>query len=179
MKRKIDITDEDIDNLFLNNDTSSLEETEEDKSEKVELPEELSLEKDTKSNHVDRPEDDRSEQAKIKSEIKEKEKETENNIQKDINSVKSLSGLKQARLYIQKLMSLKNDQKIQKEKTKAIVAGNTPTYLDKGTECTFHIYNPKEVLGDKVYCYCRYCSCEKIFTQKEWDDYCLKYRKWF
>ena len=176
MKRRKDITDEDIDNLFNNNDDSSLKD---DKSEMVELPEELSIEKDTKSNHVERPEDNRSEQAKIRAEIKEKKKEVENTINKDINSVKSLNGLQQVRLYIQKLMALKNNQKLEKEKTKAIINGATPTYLDKGTECTFHIYRPKDVLGDKIYCYCKYCSCEKIFTQSEWDDYCYKYRKWF
>ena len=45
MKNKLDITDTDIDNLFNNDDTSSLLE---DKDEKVELPEELSIEKETK-----------------------------------------------------------------------------------------------------------------------------------
>ena len=176
MKRKADITDTDIDNLFNNNDDSGLMD---DKSEKVELPEELSIEKETKSNHVERPEDNRSEQAKIRAEIKEKDKQIEEDIDKNINSVKSLTGFQQARLYIQKLMSIKNNQKIEKEKTKAIINGVAPTYLDKGTECTFHVYRPKDVLGDKIYCYCKYCSCEKIFTQREWDNYCYKYRKWF
>ena len=109
MKRKTDITDADIDNLFNNNDDSGLMD---DKSEKVELPEELSIEKETKSNHVERPEDNRSEQAKIRSEIKERDKQIEENIDKNINSVKSLTGFQQARLYIQKLMSIKNNQKI-------------------------------------------------------------------
>lgn len=175
MKNKLDITDEDIDNLFNNNDTSALE----DKDKKVDLPVELSIEKDVKPTQVDRPKDDRSEQAKIKNEIKKNDKETEINIEKDINSIKSLNGLKQVGLYIKKLRFLKDNQLIKKEKTKAILSGVLPTHLDNGTQCTFHIYKPRDILGDKIYCSCKFCSCEKVFTQSEWDDYCLKYRKWF
>ena len=101
------------------------------------------------------------------------------NINDKILDVKELTSLSQVKIYLRKLNELKNIEQIKSHNTKAIINGLTKTNVDKGTDCTFHLYNVRDVLGNKIYCYCRYCSCEKIFTKDEWDDYCIKYRKWF
>lgn len=175
MKKKIEkeITDSDIDELFNNNDSNVL------KDEIIEVPDELSINNENKSNFVDRPKNTESENTRIKHEIEDANNKIEKDIQNDIHSVKKLSGLEQARKYIRKLISLKNDQKINQERTKAILAGLIKPHVDSGTECTFHIYKPRDILGDRIYCYCKFCSAEKTFSQSEWDEYCIKYRKWF
>lgn len=168
-----DITLEDIDNLFNNNDTSVL------KTPQDIVPKEFSVENDFKTNHVDRPKDKSSEKTKIKKEIKENNQKIVDNINDKILDVKELTSLSQVKIYLRKLNELKNIEQIKSHNTKAIINGLTKTNVDKGTDCTFHLYNVRDVLGNKIYCYCRYCSCEKIFTKDEWDDYCIKYRKWF
>ena len=168
-----DITLEDIDNLFNNNDTSVL------KTSQDIVPREFSVENDFQTNHVDRPKDKSSEKTKIKKEIKENNQKIVDNINDKILDVKELTSLSQVKIYLRKLNELKNIEQIKSHNTKAIINGLTKTNVDKGTDCTFHLYNVRDVLGNKIYCYCRYCSCEKIFTKDEWDDYCIKYRKWF
>jgi len=176
-KKKIEkeITDSDIDELFNNNNSSVLQSD----IKTIDVPEELSIENDKKSNYIDRPRNPKSENVKIKEEIKKLKDEIDKKIQEDINSIKELSGFEQARRYIKKLISLKNEQKINQEKTKAILAGLIKPNFDPGSECTFHIYRPRDILGNKIYCACKFCSTEKIFTNQEWDEYCIKYRKWF
>ncbi len=174
IKIEKELTDSDIDDLFNNNNTSIL-----DDNKAIEVPSELSIENNKKSNFVDRPKDNQSENTRIKKEQENIQKTIDKNIEKDIHSVREINTLDQAKKYIRKLISLKNDQKINHEKTKAILNGLLKPNLDNGTECTFHIYKPRDILGDKIYCYCKFCSASKIFTQSEWDEYCIKYRKWF
>lgn len=174
IKIEKELSDSDIDDLFNNDNTSVL-----NNDNSIEIPEELSIENDKKSNFVDRPKNTQSENTRIKNEQKDIEKSINNNIEKDIHSVKKLTGFEQVRKYIRKLISLKNDQRINQEKTKAILAGLIKPNLDNGTECTFHIYKPRDILGDRIYCCCKFCSAEKTFSQSEWDEYCIKYRKWF
>ena len=172
--QKDEITDADIDNLFNNNDNSAII-----KKESI-VPQELSLENTKKSNHIDRPtEKIDSEQTRVK-----KEKEKENNLleiqlEESPLNVKSLNTFQQLKKYIKGILNYRKQEELKQQASRSILSGCTQTHTDPGTECTFHIFQPKHIMGDIIYCSCKFCSVEKEFTQSEWDEYCIKYRKWF
>lgn len=172
--QKDEITDEDIDNLFNNNDTTVI------KNKQNLVPTELSLENKNKSNHIDRPviKQD-SDKTKIKKEEKRKENILEKQIENSPIDVKSVSSFTQLRSYIKSILNYRKTEQLKQEMSTSILSGCTETHTDPGTQCTFHIFQPKHIMGDVIYCSCKFCSVEKEFTQSEWDEYCIKYRKWF
>ena len=171
MKKKIsnDITDEELDDLFNNNNTSVLEDSSESDEEESELkqtdmiPKEISTETEGKSaKFVDRPKIQvKSEDRRIKEEIS------------------KLDDFSEVRKIVQQLRNYKENEKLKNATTKAIMSGLTPVNFDRSTKCRFHIYQPKDVLRDGYLCSCKFCSACKEFTNREWEEYCIKYRKWF
>lgn len=159
-KLQKDLTDADIDNLFNNNDTSVLKDTIEQKDI---IPQELSTENKEKANHIDRPPE------KIDSE--------KTRIRKEISKIDE--GVLKIRKLISDLKKYKQQSNSEGALTRAILNGNTKVNVDPSTQCTFHIYQPKDIKHDKITCSCKFCSAMKDFTQSEWDEYCVKYRKWF
>lgn len=152
-----DFTDEDIDSLFNNDDTSVLKQNEI-------VPNELSTETDEKPTHVDRPKEYIvSEETRVKREIEEHHQKQSNKLKEIIDYIKN---------YRKNLI-------IKETINKSIIGGYTKVNIEPSTQCTFHIYQPRDIMGDKIYCSCKFCSAMKEFTQSEWDEYCIKYRKWF
>lgn len=179
---KNDITDEDIDNLFLNDCDSVLDTPESDiTTDEINsfVPDELSIDPD-KNVAIDRPElDPQLEKTRISKEIKEKVKIEMDLIKTDIHSVKQVNGFEQAKEYIKQLRSFNTISKLKDHYNREIISGVRPTHTDEGTPCKFHIFQPVHILGDTVYTKCKFCSVTKDFTQNLWDEYCIKYRKWF
>ena len=158
--QKDEITDEDIDNLFNNDNNQAF--VEQKKTDIV--PHELSTENKEKSNHIERPKDVPL---------------TEKNRDKtEINRLKE-EGVQKVRKFISFIRQYKKQQELKNILNRQIVNGQTQVHVDPGTECTFHIYQPKDITRDKILCSCKFCSAMKEFTQEEWDEYCIKYRKWF
>lgn len=159
--QKDEITDEDIDNLFNNDNNQKFVE----KKEKQDIvPHELSTENTESVNHIDRP--------------KEVPLTEKNRVKNEINRLKE-EGVQKVRKFIKFVRDYKKVQELRNITNRQIVNGQTPTHLDPGTECTFHIYQPRDIMGNKMTCSCKFCSALKEFTQEEWDEYCIKYRKWF
>jgi len=185
--KRVDISDEDIDSLFNNNDTSVLKDVEssdeiQEEPEQLQqsdiVPKELSLDSDQSAKHVDRPDDVETEAVRIRRLAKEKAEQEARNIEENIADVKQIDDFLNVKKYIQAIRKYVTDAKTKQLATKNIISGNTNVNLDAGTECTFHMYEPKHIMGDTVICSCRYCSAMKEFTQKQWDEWCIKYRKW-
>ena len=173
--QKDEITDEDIDNLFNNDDSSVVQVKKEDL-----VPKELSLENNKKTNHIDRPtEKQDSLKTKVKKEKKKEDNLLEKQIKENLLSVKEVNNFSQLRAYIKGILNYRSKEEKRQEATRSILSGCTETHTDPGTQCTFHIFQPKHIMGDSIYCSCKFCSAEKTFTQEEWNEYCIKYRKWF
>lgn len=171
-----DISEEDIDKLFNNNDDSVLKNTENNQSN-VEIPLELSVNK--KSNRIKRPQNSKTELKRIKDEKNIVEKDIDNKIENNITDIKSLNNFDQVKKYIKKIFQHKEYERTKTIQNKNLINQLKNKDIYKSTDCTFHIFQPRHVMGNMVFCSCKFCSVEKTFTLQEWDDYCLKYRKWF
>lgn len=158
--QKDEITDEDIDNLFNNDNNQAFVERKQNDI----VPHEISTENKEKTNHIDRPK-----------EIQPTEK---NRVRNEINRLKD-DGVQRVRKFISFVRQYKKQQEIKDILNRQIINGQTRVHLDPGTECTFHIYQPRDIMGNKMICSCKFCSAMKEFTHEEWDEYCIKYRKWF
>jgi beta-N-acetylglucosaminidase len=170
-----DITEEDIDKLFNNNDCSVL--SIDKKSSNIEVPQELNINK--KSNRIKRPKNTETERKRIKKENESIKKDIENKIENNITEVKQLNNFDQVKKYLKKLFQYKELERTQSINNKNIINQLKNRDIYKSTDCTFHIYQPKYAMGHIVFCSCKFCSVEKQFTLQEWDEYCIKYRKWF
>jgi hypothetical protein len=94
-------------------------------------------------------------------------------------AIKSLNNFEQVRKYIKQVLKFKNESKEQSIRNKNLINQLKNKNIYKSTDCEFHIFQPRHIMGDTIYCSCKFCSVEKHFSQSEWDEYCIKYRKWF
>jgi hypothetical protein len=154
----------DIDKLFNNDDTTVLK----DNTETVKVPDELDIKK--KSNRISRPKDAKTENKRIIDEKKKLDDKIENDIQNNITEIKSLNNFEQVKKYIKQVLKFKNESKEQSIRNKNIINQLKNKNIYKSTDCEFHIFQPRHIMGDTIYCSCKFCSVEKHFSQSEWDE---------
>jgi hypothetical protein len=176
-KLQKDIDLDDIDKLFNNNDTSVLT-TDKDVQNTVEVPKELDI--STKTNKIPRPKNVKSETKRIKDEKIELQKSIDKDLENnDTHKIHEINTFENIRKYIKKILNYKDQQREKNILNRSLINELVNKDIYKSTDCTFHIFQPKHIMGDDIYCSCKFCSVEKKFTQSEWTEYCIKYRKWF
>lgn len=183
MKKPDSITDEDIDKLFENNDTSVIENISSDKdSNSLFLPEEMDASKNKSIKISDRPKYSPSDEYVEKK----KQKEIQEKIKQDIENTNSLDLLEKRstnsidifNVVTETINKIKNEERNRQLEKQRILSGGSKLNFDPSTNCKFHVYEVKDVMGNMLFCSCKYCSAYKEMTMNEWDDYKYKYKKY-
>lgn len=178
MKKPDSITDEDIDKLFENNDTSVVEKIETNKIDDSFIPEEMDASKEKSIKFSDRPKYKASEEYVEKK----KNEELQNRIKQDIEKnnditlvektgIKSVDVFNTVATTVNKIKNEERNRQLEKQK---ILSGGSKLNFDPSTECTYHVYQIREIMGNVLFCACKYCSAYKEMTINEWDEYRYK-----
>lgn len=187
MFKKKTITDEDIEKLFDNNDTSVLDDKEEPEEEirlspEIFLPDEMDATKEKEIKRVARPEYQASDEFKEKKQQRIEHEEILKNIKNNQSisvlektDIRSLDILNAAATTINKF---KNDERARQLEKQRILNGGSKLNFDKATKCTYHVYQPREMMGNMMFCACKYCSAYKEMTVDEWKAYQLTIKKY-
>lgn len=193
MFKKKTLTDEDIEKLFENNDSSVIEndskEESKNQSKEIEialtsdlfLPDEMNASKDRETKRIPRPQYEASDEFKEKKKLKLKEKEIIDNINKtksiDVLQKTDIRSMDVFNAVATTVNTLKNNERLRElEKQKLLNSGKYN--FDPSTQCTFHVYQPRDLMGNIVYCACKYCSAYKEMTMEQWKQYQLTIKKY-
>lgn len=192
MAKKSNFSDDDIEKLFENNDSSVVLNDNSDKSDELKnkeieialtsdlfLPDEMNANKESKK--INRPKYQASDEFKDKKEQKLKEEEIINNINKtksiSILQKNNIQSIDAFNIIASSINQLKNEERLRElEKQRILNKGHYN--FDVSTDCTFHVYQPRELMGNMVYCACKYCSAYKEMTMDQWKKYQLTIKKY-
>lgn len=189
MKQPTTITDEDIDKLFENNDISAFK-IDQEKENKIEssqeeyqfIPEEMDASKEKSIKYTDRPKYKATEEYQEKKKQEELQKRIKHDIEKNnditfiektkVKSVDILNSVAEA------VNKIKNDERNRQLEKQRILSGGSKLNFDPPTKCTYHVYQIREIMGNILFCACKYCSSYKEMTINEWDEYRYKNKKY-
>ena len=177
---KKDVSDQDIEDLFENNNSEAFVDNPNSNEESL-IPSELDV-KSKQGNEIKRPDSyqpDKIHQKKL--EIKKEEDEllkggTPEKLLKVAGSVSKaiFNKIAEARQKAQL------EEFISKQRKLPRIASNAKYKLyGADPKCTFHVFQVNNVLdGGRFLCSCKFCSQEKIFTEFQWKVYELENRQY-
>lgn len=180
---KNDVTDEDLDKLFNENDASSFIKKKEleDKHDNSLISDELDVKSPT-TNKIERPL--RSQMRdEIKDSIREEEKREESLLKSVSEKVISITGQVTSKIFneIARVRQEAYLEEYRKSQNKLpVIKENAKIKLYSGQdECKFHVYKPYQMIdSDHMMTCCKYCSESKIFTLQEWMKYQLENKQY-
>lgn len=176
------ITDDDIDKLFEDNDSSAFKIDQENKKEDDFLPEEMDASKEKSIKFSDRP----AYQAREEFLEKKRNQELQRQIKQDIEKNNSTEVLEKTSVRNVDILSsvvsvvnkIKNDERNRQLEKQRILSGGSKLNFDPSTKCTYHVYEVHDVMGNMLFCSCKYCSQYKEMTITEWDEYRYKNKRY-
>lgn len=181
---KNDVTDEELDKLFNENDTSSFKKKESNEEKDDSL---ISDELDVKavqsaiSTKIERPDEYQKDEVR---DAKIQEKKEEQSLLKSASEkIVSITGQVTAKIFseIARVRQEAYLEEYKKSQDKLpIVKEDAKIKLYSGEdECKFHVYRPHQMIdNDHMMTCCKYCSVSKIFTMQEWMKYQLENKQY-
>lgn len=178
MKLIKDVSDQDIEKLFDQNDNKEFvtETNDSDTSNESFIPKELDATDDSKKT-INRPESyDKQEIRTKKLELKQQKEALKNASETELLkttgnvTTKVFNEIAKVRQQAQLEEFVSKQRKVPRisETAKYRLYGNEP-------QCTFHVYQIQSMLeGKRMQATCKFCSHEKIFTEEEWKMYELE-----
>lgn len=178
---KNDVSDEELDKLFNENDSSAFRKKEDKNNENESL---LSSELDVKNDSpakVERPEEYQRNEVR-KEKIDERKKE-EALLKSAKEKIVSINGQVSAKVFseIAKARERAYLEEYQKAQAKIPKVNETAKFKIRSGDnhCTFHVYTPYHMIdNDHLMTSCKYCSESKILTLNDWMKYQLENKQY-
>lgn len=181
---KNDVTDEELDKLFNNNDNSSF--VKKDEVQKEETDDDLiSPELDAKNNElqtrIERPVEYKKDEVHAEK-LKERKKEEALLKSADGSNLKDLTGQVSSKVFSE-IAKVRQQAQLEAYKQSQAkipkISPNAKFKLYGDQECKYHVYIPYQMVDNNtMITTCKFCSAHKIFTMKQWLHYQLENSKY-
>ena len=180
---KNDVTDDDLEKLFDENDNSKFvdkKKQEEEDSIKDLIPKELDVQQDS-NGKIERPETYQPDEVHEKKleERKEQERLLETNQEELIQTSGSVSKKVFAEIAKARANAQLEEYKLRMAKLPVIKPGAKLKLYNDKPQCTFHVYKCIQMIDQShLMASCKFCSESKIFSMEEWRQYSLENAKY-